>query len=78
MPGLEILADNVRCSHGATSGQIDEDEMFYLRTRGIPVKIAQHLIVTGFLNEVVQRLDQPAIAAHLRRLIERKFTLDAD
>ena len=38
MPGLEILADNVRCSHGATSGQIDEDELFYLRTRGIPVR----------------------------------------
>jgi Fe-S cluster assembly protein SufD len=78
MPGLEILADNVRCSHGATSGQIDEDELFYLRTRGIPVKVAQHLIVTGFLNEVVQRLDQPVIAAHLRRLIEQKFTSDAD
>src|SRR5438309_11930072 len=73
MPGLEILADNVRCTHGATSGQIDEDELFYLRTRGIPVKVAQHLIVTGFLNEVVQRLDQPAIAAYLRRLIEEKF-----
>src|SRR5882724_6668009 len=37
MPGLEILADNVRCTHGATSGQVDEDELFYLRTRGIPV-----------------------------------------
>jgi Fe-S cluster assembly protein SufD len=73
MPGLEILADNVRCTHGATSGQIDEDELFYLRTRGIPIKTAQHLIVTGFLNEVVQRLDQPAIAAHLHRLIEEKF-----
>jgi Fe-S cluster assembly protein SufD len=78
MPGLEILADNVRCSHGATSGQIDEDELFYLRTRGIPVKVAQHLIVTGFLNEVVQRLDQPAITAHLHRLIEQKFTADVD
>jgi Fe-S cluster assembly protein SufD len=78
MPGLEILADNVRCTHGATSGQIDEDELFYLRTRGIPVKVAQHLIVTGFLNEVVQRLDQPAIAAHLHQLIEQKFTSDAD
>jgi Fe-S cluster assembly protein SufD len=76
MPGLEILADNVRCTHGATSGQIDEDELFYLRTRGIPVRVAQHLIVTGFLNEVVQRLDQPAISAHLRRLIEQKFISD--
>src|SRR5438552_148235 len=78
MPGLEILADNVRCTHGATSGQIDEDELFYLRTRGIPVKVAQHLIVTGFLNEVVQRLDQAAIATHLHRLIEQKFASGAD
>ena len=75
MPGLEIMADNVRCTHGATSGQIDEDELFYLRTRGIPIKIAQRLVVTGFLTEVIQRLDQPAIAAHLNRLIEEKFTL---
>ena len=73
MPGLEILADNVRCTHGATSGQIDEDELFYLRTRGIPTKTAQRLIVTGFLTEVIQRLDQDAIAAHLARLIEEKF-----
>ncbi|HXP36077.1 MAG TPA: Fe-S cluster assembly protein SufD [Chthoniobacterales bacterium] len=73
MPGLEILADNVRCTHGATSGQINEDEMFYLHSRGIPTKIAQRLIVAGFLNEVIQRLDQPAIAEHLRSLIDRKF-----
>jgi Fe-S cluster assembly protein SufD len=73
MPGLEILADNVRCTHGATSGQIDEDELFYLRTRGIPIKTAQRLIATGFLTEVIQRLDQDAIAAHLDRLIEEKF-----
>jgi Fe-S cluster assembly protein SufD len=75
MPGLEILADNVRCTHGATSGQIDKDELFYLRTRGIPVSVAQRLIVTGFLNEVIERLDQPSIADHLRRLIDEKFAL---
>ena len=73
MPGLESLADNVRCTHGATSGQINEDEMFYLRSRGIPIKTAQRLLVTGFLNEVIQRLDHPAIAEHLRSLIDRKF-----
>ncbi len=73
MPGLEILADNVRCTHGATSGQIDEDELFYLRSRGIPTKVAQRLLVTGFLDEVIRRLDQPAIAEHLHRLIEEKF-----
>jgi Fe-S cluster assembly protein SufD len=74
MPGLEILADNVKCSHGATSGQVDEEELFYFRTRGIPVSVAQRLIVTGFLNEVIQRLGQPAIAAHLHGLIEDKFS----
>jgi len=73
MPGLEILADNVRCTHGATSGQIEEDQMFYLRSRGIPTKVAQRLLVTGFLDEVIRRLDHPAIAEHLHRLIEEKF-----
>ena len=73
MPGLEILADNVRCTHGATSGQIDEDELFYLHARGIPTKIAQRLIVTGFLDEAIQRLNHPAISSHLQRLIEEKF-----
>jgi Fe-S cluster assembly protein SufD len=75
MPGLEILADNVRCTHGATSGQIEKNELFYLRSRGIPISVAQRLIVTGFLNEVIQRLDQPTIAAHLNRLIEEKFAV---
>jgi hypothetical protein len=59
MPGLEILADNVRCTHGATSGQIDEDELFYLRTRGIPdeEKFAapSASLVTGFLDFYVVR-----------------------
>src|ERR1700686_4978410 len=70
MPGLEILADNVRCTHGATSGQIDADELFYLRSRGIPIKAAQRLIVGGFLSEVIHRLDQPAIGEHLHQQIE--------
>jgi Fe-S cluster assembly protein SufD len=74
MPGLEILADNVRCTHGATSGQINDEEMFYLRSRGIPTKAAQRLIVAGFLNEVIQRLDQPAIAGYLNGLIDKKFS----
>jgi Fe-S cluster assembly protein SufD len=47
--------------------------MFYLRSRGIPTKIAQRLLVTGFLDEVIQRLDHPAIAGHLHQLIEQKF-----
>ncbi len=73
MPGLEILADNVKCSHGATSGQIDESEMFYLLSRGISLPVARHLLVSGFLNEVVQRLDNPRVAEKVRELIEEKF-----
>jgi Fe-S cluster assembly protein SufD len=73
MPGLEILADNVRCTHGATSGQLEEDQLFYLRSRGIPTKVAQRLLVTGFLDEVIQRLNHPVMGDYLHRLIEKKF-----
>jgi len=75
MPGLEIMADNVKCTHGATTGQIDEDEMFYLLSRGIPAPVARRLVVTGFLNEVITRLNSPAISEHLNRLIEEKFAV---
>lgn len=73
MPGLEIMADNVKCSHGATAGQINEEEMFYLLARGIPASVARQLLVTGFLNEVVARLDHPVMAGEVRALIEAKF-----
>jgi Fe-S cluster assembly protein SufD len=73
MPGLEILADNVKCSHGATSGQIDEDEMFYLLARGIPASVARQLLVGGFLNEVLERLPDPVLVAKLEELIAEKF-----
>jgi Fe-S cluster assembly protein SufD len=73
MPGLEILADNVKCSHGATSGQIDEDELFYLLARGIPAPIASQLLVGGFLNEVLERLSDPALVTKLEALIAERF-----
>lgn len=73
MPGLEIMADNVKCSHGATSGQLNEDEMFYLLARGIPAGVARQLLVKGFLNEAVARIDQPALAAKVHELIDAKF-----
>ena len=60
-PGLEIEANDVRCTHGATSGQIEQEELFYLMSRGITKRAAQKLIVHGFLQEVIDRLEQPAI-----------------
>jgi Fe-S cluster assembly protein SufD len=73
MPGLEIMADNVKCSHGATSGQVDEDEMFYLLARGIPAPVARELLVAGFLNEVLERLPDRILVARLEELIAEKF-----
>jgi len=66
MPGLEILADDVRCTHGATSGQVEPEELFYLLSRGIPQLKAKGLIVNGFLNEVVDRLSSEDIKTYLR------------
>ena len=66
MPGLEILADDVRCTHGATSGQVEPEELFYLLSRGIPLLKAKGLIVHGFLNEVVDRLSSEDIKTYLR------------
>lgn len=73
MPGLEIEADDVRCTHGATSGQIEEEELFYLLSRGIPLKDSQRLIVHGFLEEVLQRLGNESICGRLSEHLHRKF-----
>jgi Fe-S cluster assembly protein SufD len=73
-PGLEIEANDVRCTHGATSGQIEEEELFYLMSRGISKKASQKLIVHGFLQEAIDRLDQPAIAEKLADIVHAKFT----
>jgi Fe-S cluster assembly protein SufD len=56
IPGLEILADDVRCTHGATVGKIDEDELFYLYSRGIPEDEARQLIVMGFFERIMDRI----------------------
>jgi len=54
VPGLEIHNDDVKCSHGATMGKIDAEELYYLQARGIPAKEAELLIVEGFCNQVIQ------------------------
>ncbi len=73
MPGLEILADDVRCTHGATSGQVEPEELFYLNSRGIPENEAKALIVRGFLNEVVDRLPASPVVAYLHDRIESRL-----
>ena len=70
-PQLEIYADDVKCSHGSTTGQVDEDALFYLRSRGINKQDAMELMVTGFANEVLDKISQPEI----KKAIYTEFTL---
>lgn len=73
MPGLEINADQVKCSHGATSSPISQDELFYLKARGIPDTESRHLITLGFLEDVIAKLGQDSLVEFLDRRIEDKF-----
>ena len=56
IPGLEILADDVRCTHGATVGKLEQEPLFYLKSRGIPQKDAERLVVEGFFDPIMQRI----------------------
>lgn len=73
MPGLEINADQVKCSHGSTSSQIHEDEIFYLRARGIDPARARQLIARGFSVEVVERIGHAALEEFVLSFIDDKF-----
>ena len=73
MPGLEINADQVKCSHGSTSSQISDEEIFYLRARGIDPVRARQLIARGFSVEVVERLNDEATEALVLSFIDDKF-----
>jgi len=64
-PELEILADDVKCAHGASVGDLDEAALFYLRARGIPTDEARRLLVEGFLREPVEGIGDPTIREHL-------------
>ena len=56
IPGLEILADDVRCTHGSTIGRVDDEQIFYARTRGLTRKEAVRMIVAGFFQQVFDRI----------------------
>ena len=70
-PELEIFADDVKCSHGATAGELDERELFYLRSRGIDPATARSLLTYAFADEVLQRFRQPSVARQARRELLR-------
>jgi len=74
LPGLEILANDVKCSHGATTGQIDPEQLFYMRTRGISQPLARKLLVYGFFEEILETLPPCEVLNNqIRGWIEKQF-----
>ena len=73
IPGLEIEADDVRCTHGATAGHVDPDQVFYMQSRGITRDEAVHVIVEGFFTEVINRISIPSVRAALRAAVAEKL-----
>jgi Fe-S cluster assembly protein SufD len=72
-PQLEIYADDVKCSHGATVGQLDEKALFYMRQRGISYKEARLLLMFAFVNEVIDTIRMDALKDRLHLLVEKRF-----
>lgn len=68
-PQLEIYADDVKCTHGATIGQVDENALFYLRSRGLDETAAKHLLLQAFANECMDRMHPGAVRDHVERLV---------
>lgn len=73
-PRLEIYADDVKCSHGATVGQLDTEAMFYLRSRGIGIEEARKLMMLAFADEVVQKISIPPLRNKISKLVEKRLS----
>lgn len=72
-PELEIYADDVKCSHGSTTGQLDEEAVFYLRTRGISEKSARALMVSAFIGDVLEKVANKNVQSYIENQIEQQF-----
>ncbi len=74
IPGLEILANDVRCTHAAAIAQIDKEQLFYLRARGLGEPIAQRLVIEGFMQELVERFEEGPIREAMAGALERRLS----
>jgi len=77
-PQLEIYADDVRCTHGATIGQLDDNALFYLQSRGIGVDKAKEMLITAFAGEVVEKLESDSLRNTITEMINIKMQLDSN
>jgi Fe-S cluster assembly protein SufD len=74
-PQLEIFADDVKCTHGATVGQLDDDQLFYLRARGIAKNDARNILIHAFASDVLNGIKSDAVRAHLEQILVEKLHL---
>ena len=74
IPGLEILADDVRCTHGATVGKLEKEPLFYLKSRGIPQADAERLVVEGFFDPIMQRIPFEGVRERFQQAIKDKLS----
>jgi Fe-S cluster assembly protein SufD len=77
-PWLQILADDVRCTHGATVGRLDEDALFYLRTRGIPLGAARQMLIDAFVRDITDTIPDGSLREHVVALIAARSGAGAD
>ncbi len=78
IPGLEILANDVRCTHAAAIAQIDKDQLFYLESRGLPEARSKRLVIEGFMSELVQRFEEGPIREAMAGALERRLSVLLD
>ena len=72
-PMLEIYADDVKCAHGSTVGQLNDAALFYMRQRGIPLEEARLLLQNAFINEVIDKMKLEPLRDRLHYLVEKRF-----
>jgi Fe-S cluster assembly protein SufD len=78
IPGLEIQANDVRCTHAAAVAQVDPEQLFYLRSHGLPAEVAKRLVIEGFLSALVERFETGSVREVLADTLERRLGLILD
>jgi len=73
IPGLEILNNDVKCSHGAVVRRLSKEELFYLQARGLDQKQSETLLINGFLNQIIDLLRKPMLVQHTEKFIKGKI-----
>ncbi len=76
-PELEIYADDVKCSHGSTTGQLDEEAIYYLRTRGISAKAAREMLISAFVGDVLEKITNDEVLSFIQHILKDRFGFDS-